>query len=1368
MFCFGSNKNLNLGVGDADDRHYPERIHLKRPDHLVHRFYQSSALMGEKPNSPVTKLEDIPALVQCHPLTILDVAVSKLHSAVLTNDPVSNLYVCGIGRGGRLGLGDENTRFNFTPVQGGLADKRVTQVALGLNHTLAITQDGELWTWGSNAFSQLGYALPPPTKRDEDPMATTPHRVYGTLRNESILGVAASSVHSVAHTGASLFCWGKNLGQLALMDADSRSLDTQQAPRKVAASRFSSPIVMVSAIDKATTCLLANHSVCVFTSYGYNMIHFPTPNPFADHRLGTTSTPLRHDLGRSQVGYIASGGETIAAISTLGDLFTMSLSHNTETSQLASSTTNPSKIKGAVTQPQCIWSAKKDGIRSVDVGEHGSVVISTHSGAVWRRVKRAKAKDSHVDESADSKAKNFKFQRVPYITGVVAVRSSVFGAFAAVRKDSDVMRKQIHVGDQTIWDDVAPLLCLRGFQATEPSSRDKDTLKFWNADALEESLGPIAYQVLKSPDLDADLEQHLTSWAYGHQALGAVVCTTSAPELKIPTHSWILAARSSILREGLVISRKRGSFELPEVFNIETHDEGAVVTFYNVDLMTVLNLVLYMYEDKVIPAWNYARQAPPLAYRYRKIRTELMKVADRLGMVELEAASRTQTAPKPRMDKDFRLATKDRRFFEDGDALLELDGAEVPVHSAFLSQRCPFFKGLFHGRSQGQWLASRREALGSTDLVKIDLKHMDPDAFRYVLQHMYADIGEELFDPVVSSSVDDFTDLVLDTLSMANELMLDRLSQICQRTMGRFVNTRNVAHLLNAVSPCVITEFKDAGLEYLCLQMESMLENHLLDDLDTDLLLELDEVVRENQAARFPVARSHRADLELHEAHPELAQDIDEERHRRVREMVFKHSQKEDERRTSSSFRGKLGSFDDVTPTSPEKTKRKSKSGHNEPFSPDLRPKPSQADLIFDMDEEESELSSPLVTPSKPPDRGPAHSRASDPQTSSRGKAAVHSLGSLAPETPPTPSSGPALALGQRRSTDHTAVRNPWAPAALATAKLDLREIMTEATGTSALSTGLAAQKAKEAPLKVVSTRLSQKERKRQQQLQAEQAVHGAGTSPAAAGAAWEAAATSDKSKSAAWKVPPPGPRSSVTEVLSESLQPAAQPDAKRLAAHEAAKSLSRRTASPDTRFSGQARGPATAPVLAPSPSSSARTPASHRTLTPAATASVSPATAPLVPHSKTYIKPAPRAELPPGASMADIIGQQQREARSAREAVARRSLAEIQEEQEEQVFQEWWDAESRRTQEEAARRVAREREREETGGGGGRGEGKGRGRRGRGGKAVGRGGGPAAAGAGRGRGAGRGVSDAGDGGSAAEGAAGGTRRGRGGGRPAS
>ncbi|KAI0002635.1 hypothetical protein F4779DRAFT_603625 [Xylariaceae sp. FL0662B] len=1296
VFTFGSNNNFSLGLGDEDDRQFPERIFLKRPDHLIHQFYNEYLLdrkhQLDVDDSTPRDLTDVPALIQNRPLIIQDVVLSKLHSAVLTTDPISNLYICGIGRGGRLGLGDENTQFNFMPVQGGLSDKKVIQIALGQNHSMAVTSTGELWTWGSNTYSQLGFVPSTPVKADEEPISTTPRQVFGPLKKEIILGAAASAFHSVAHTGTSLFCWGKNVGQLALMDADSRSLEVQTVPRKVAASLLSShsSIVMVSAIDKATSCLFEDHTVCVFTSYGYNMIKFPFYDGFINsplQRSGRFSMTSHHDPGRREVHYITSGGETIAALMGNGDLFTMAVSHKPDSNQLATSTTNPSKIKDAVTTPQCIWSSRKDGVKSVTIGENGSVMISTQSGAVWRRVKRTKAKDTKTPTAVDAKRKDFKFQRVPYITDIEAVRSSSFGAYAAIRKDCDVTREQLEVDEPTLWEDLSPLFALRGFKASNTKAREnKDTWKFQNPDALKGRVDALAYEVLTSADLEDDLRTHLKSWRFQHGSLGTVICTAAIRELAIPVHSWILSARSPLLRTGLQRFREMGTYEAPELLKITEEDGVAVVELTgSVDLISLLNLAVYMYSDRVIPAWDFTRQSPPLAYRYRQVRTEIMKLATKLGMINLEAAVRTHSSPPRSMNRDFEDAVDDPAFFEDGDALLELDGDEIPVHSTMLCYRCPWFKGLFNGRSGGMWLESRRAAREDSGRVNIDLKHMDPESFHYVLRHMYADVGEELFDDVVADSIDDFSELVLDVMGIANELMLDRLSQICQKVIGRFVTTRNISTLLNVISPCSVTEFKDKGLEYICLQMESMLENHLLDALDEDLIFELDEVIRANQLERSPHARSERAGLLLHERNPELAEDIDEERRRRVKELAFKATQRDDEKKLSSSLKTRFGSLDESTGISPttDKTRRKSKAVKNEPFSPTIRPRDSHADLIFDMDEEMVPSAASPLSPSPQPAQQP--SELSDlerlptlPSTwrDTKGKT-VQSMATLGV----SPSNAPARpSLPAARSPGDSAVKrvshggNPWGPSVLPTSRLDLKDVLAESRpAQSALSAGLAAER-KDAGAKVTAQKMSQKERKKQlQQLQAEEDARKESRAQQSL-SPWT---NVDERKEPPWQKTAALPKSSMQNTLNTAAGSSAGPlKQKPLVAAEASstKSIPRRTASPDTRFPGQRTNSSPKQVAGPARSDPQ----------------------PLTPHSKSYIKRAPRHEQEMGLGLADIIGQQRREQEVVREAVAKRSLQEI---QQEQAFQEWWDQESRRTQEEEARRAAREESKGKKGG---------------------------------------------------------------------
>ncbi|KAF5644297.1 myosin [Fusarium tjaetaba] len=1299
LFVFGSNKNVSLGVGDEDDRQYPDRIHLSRPELLVHRLYHSHLDEQDEEAPSLLKLDEIPTLVRNRPLVIQDVSMSKLHSAILTTDPVSNLYVCGVGRGGRLGLGDENTQFRFVPVEGPFIDKRIHQVALGQNHTMAVVDNGELWTWGLNSASQLGYALPPPMKADEEPMSLTPRQVFGSLKKEVVLGVAASANHSVAHTGNSLFTWGRNVGQLALMDADSRSLDIQHTPRKVAASLLAAPIEMVSAIDKATICLLSNHTVWVFSHYGYNLVKFPFPDVFANN----ISMTRYESGGRREIDHITAGGETIAAVTARGDLFTFHLNDKGDPSQSAASTTNPVKIKNALTQPQCVWDSRKDGVVSVGVGEHGSVIICTESGAVWNRVKRTKGKLTGFSASSGTKRKDFKFQRVPYITNCVAVRSSIFGAFAAIRKDSKVMAEEIEIEGQSLRDDIGSLLCLNGFEAPQHHPEAKGSQKTWETAIIREKRDPVPYEILRSADIEKDLGRWLETNSFRYDDMNMAICSSSLPDIKIPVHSWALAGRSPVLRHALSELRERGSVFSTDSFGLEVVDDRVLLTLFEVDIYTVLNVVVHAYQDRFVPVWKYTREAPPLAFRFRQVRTELMKVATNLALPKLEAAVRLQTGAEESLDSDFKQAILDPSFFDDGDVIIELDGEDVMAHSQLLCQRCPFFEALFNGRSQGQWLAGRRDGMDSAEKIRVDLSHIDPETFKYVMSFIYADIGRELFDTVSVSNLDELSELVLDVMSAANELMLDRLSQVCQGLIGKFVTTRNISNLLNEISPCSITEFKDTGLEYICLQLESMLENHLLDDLDEDLLLELDEVVRDNQLARFPFVRSGRAELLLHESHPELAADIDEERQARIKEMAYKASQRDDEKKLSSSFKARMGSLDEGSPLqTPDTTRRKYRGGRNEPFSPSLRPKQSQADMIFDMEDENGSLSakprSPLneaVNLRSPPelDDMPQLPKA---WRESKGKELVGSAISPVPHAfSMSPESQP-FELGSLKTPGSGMSKPgaPWSASKLATSKLDLKDIMSEAS-TSALTAGLQAQRKQEAAANKPQTKVSQKERKRQ--LQALAAAEAAAKDESTNHVPWES--VPEGGRPAPWKAASPAPKTSLKEAMSAetNMPKGVSANAKPLVASETrARTATRRTASPDTRFPGQGRTNSS-PAIVAGPSTEQQP------------------KKPLVPHSKSYITPAPKAEPTLGFSMADIIGQQKREQEAVKEAVARRSLQEI---QQEQAFQEWWDQESRRTQEEEARRKQKEgREKDKDNKGTKRG-----GRRGRGGKAKGTG----------------------------------------------
>ncbi|KAK5166828.1 uncharacterized protein LTR77_007557 [Saxophila tyrrhenica] len=1285
LFNFGSNKNASLGFGDGGDRQFPERIHLRRPAHLIKRFYAEHLEEEERKwtRHDLTHrpkrvdlsdmwVEDIPWLPKSRPLTIQDVHMSKLHSAILTTDPESNLYMCGHGQGGRLGIGDEQTRFNYVCVESGaLSGKRVATVALGLNHTLAISEEGEIFSWGNNGFGQLGYSLPKTASSDEDPVSTIPRQIFGPLKREIVAGVAASRIHSVAHTGSSLFTFGKNEGQLGIVDSDARSLEVQTTPRKVAASLFASNIAAVTAMDKATVCLLESHEVWVFANYGYAKVPFPLEG-FTNYFLKQSFLVTTYDQEANRIVKVTCGGDTLCALSSRGEIYTLSISQRQD-NQTSSSTTNPAKIRSAITPAQCIWSPKKNSMAARDVGVEadGSIILSTEEGSVWKRTKRATLKDATASATGDYKPKDYKFSRIPGLTRVLAVRTSAHGAYAALRKDCDVTKTQIVVENQSLWKDLFQLLSLRKPTTAKhevDDEMDEETRhRFWQGHRKPDPVLMLKRAVLDSNDIEADFEdladQHASDSSSNYDAL--IGTTTS--KVKIPVHRFMLTARSRVLRRGFRNLCETSTFTT-DVFKCEIAAGGeTVIEFKGADILTIVNLVIYLYTDQLVDFWHFTRNIKkPLADRYRAIRGELMKVATKLELDKLEVAARQMVQPRACLNVDFEVAYADPAFFFDGDVVVQLEDEDVRVHSALVRSRCPFFEGLFMGHAGGRWLTGRTD-----DDITVDLKHVNWKTFSMVLRHIYADTGAEMFDDIVSVSLDDFLDTIMDVLSVANELMLDRLSQICQEVIGRFVDVRNVCGLLNAISPTSVHEFKDAALEYLCLSLESLLQGHHLNELDEDLLEELDNVVRENQLACMPFAKSGRAELLLHERHPELAGTIDQNRRAKIDAMALRARHVG----LDTFSPGSVG--DEVTsPLTQAKARQKSASLLT-PASPKLKAKASTKDMMFAMDDEFDPASrSPEQSPSIRP---MTKTRAQDAMaTSSREDTWYDSRGRVMP----SPKMGSQTASGpetprspQMPGRTPTSGAQPWRLTPLTAPKTDMKDIMAQAASTnrtSTLSQGLARSDSVDvpSPFSLPAPKMSQKDRKRlQHSQQSEGAVPQVESKP-------QPAATKTP---AAWQ--PVGAQKPATlkEIMSgpSSSSPTNKPPAARAASTP---QLTMRQTVANAKTSSQSGKPAIGPSGQPN--------IQHRSISESkqpATASPESTPPPQVTHHSNS-KPIPqsiRHQPPPepilGLSMSEIVAQQQLEKDVVKEAVAPRDLNDIQAEQE---FEEWWSRESARVQE--------------------------------------------------------------------------------------
>jgi len=464
----------------------------------------------------------------------------------------------------------------------------------------------------------------------------------------------------------------------------------------------------------------------------------------------------------------------------------------------------------------------------------------------------------------------------------------------------------------------------------------------------------------------------------------------------------------------------------------------------------------------------------------------------------------------------------------------------------------------------------------------------------------------------------------------------------------------------------------------------------LLDELDGDLMADLDEVVRENQRRCFPRSRSGKQERRLLEKYPAMKEGSEKE----ATALLAQHVAMSGESALSSSLKGYAGFSQSPlashTPGSAKGKRKASKASAH--ASPVVKAAQGQDD-IFAMDDDE------LLSPTSYPGEGDA---APPRPRGAKGNPPV-----MTHQSPPEHGSpeGRFMTL-----TPPLSSQAPWcASTALKDSKLDMKEIMAQASATASGKSALTAQLSawptpKTAPLKLegpaTPTKRSQKERKRQQQ----HTVSNPTGSPSTA------------ERKPAWNVnvATQAPVVSLKEVLTSV----------------PAKAPSQQQGIPPLR---------PIPVQRPSPSyvgpslvsehNTTATKAPPNTTASSYTASPFPSRPPLPASGSSSIASTPRRAVSsprflPGSvvrlSLQDIISQEEAHKEMIKEYTSKKNLQEIQEEQE---FLRWWEEESRRVQLEEAAQQKKEQPHQKGGARGGRGgrggsnrSGRGRGRR-RGGK---------------------------------------------------
>jgi len=266
------------------------------------------------------------------------VAAGGGHSVALRND--GSVWTWGQSYYGELGYG--GTRTNTT--KPGWVMSNVKAIAAGSYHTVALRSDGTVWTWGNNMYGQLG--------NSDYSARTQPSRV-GYLVD--VIAITAATNYTAALRGdGTVWAWGINHeGQLGDGTLQSQRTRPVQVVAPSGEAGYLTGIVAIAACDEAMYALRGDGTVWKWGGSSSTAIR---------------PRPIEEFSGIAPVA-IASGRKHIAILCSEGYVWTLGYNDNGQLGYV--------KVKAPYEQAGYL-----SNIASVAAGSNHTGAVD-NDGAVW-------------------------------------------------------------------------------------------------------------------------------------------------------------------------------------------------------------------------------------------------------------------------------------------------------------------------------------------------------------------------------------------------------------------------------------------------------------------------------------------------------------------------------------------------------------------------------------------------------------------------------------------------------------------------------------------------------------------------------------------------------------------------------------------------------------------------------------------------------------------------------------------------------------------------------------------------------------------------------------------------------------------------
>ncbi|XP_036999672.2 inhibitor of Bruton tyrosine kinase [Artibeus jamaicensis] len=780
VYTWGDNTNFTLGHGSQNSKYHPE---------LVDLFSRSG-------------------------ICIKQVVLCKFHSVFLSQK--GQVYTCGHGPGGRLGHADEQTCLVPRLVEG-LSGHNCSQVAAAEDHTVALTEDGCVYTFGVNTFHQLGI-IPPPSS------CNVPRQMQAKyLKGRTIIGVAAGRFHTVLWTREAVYTMGLNGGQLGyLLDPNGEKCVT--APRQVSALHHKDIITLslVAASDGATVCVTTSGDIYLLTDYqckkmaskqlnlkkvlvsGGRMEYKVDPEHFKENEGEKICILALDEAGRVFCWRSVSSSLKQCRWAYPRQVFVSDIALNRNEILLV--TQDGEGFRGKWFEEKKKNSEKKEILSNLH-NSSSDVSCVSDINSMYERIRLEKLTFAHraVSVSTDPNGCNFAILQSDPKTSLYEIpavsSSSFFEEFGQLLKETDEM-DSIHDVTFQVGNRIFPahkyILALRSDFFQKLFLSDGTSLDF--TDVYRKDEDAVGCPLFVVEKVHPDLFEYLLQFMYTDTCDFLTHGFKPRINLNKKPEEYQGTPNSHLNKVNSHEDNQKSAFEVYKSNQAHTISEKLKSKPKSSKKVKSVGK-----DDPVGMLQNVAKKFgfSTLSSRLEGVRFENEKIN--------VIAKKTGNKPKLNQEKCSFLCDV---------TMKSVDGKEFPCHKCVLCARLEYFRSML----SSSWIEA-----SSCAALEMPIRS---DILKVTLDYLYTDEAV-----VIKESQN--VDFICSVLVVADQLLITRLKEICEVALTENLTLKNAAMLLEFAAMYNAEQLKLSCLQFVGLNMAALLEAKSLDVLSVGVLKDL-------------------------------------------------------------------------------------------------------------------------------------------------------------------------------------------------------------------------------------------------------------------------------------------------------------------------------------------------------------------------------------------------------------------------------------------------------------------------------------------------------------------------------------------------